>query len=459
MPDVTLFSNGSYHVMVSADGNSRSQWHDLSLSRWREDAAVESGSAAYFIAAGHHPATRIALQSTMSAARPVAASRTVAVAVDQDVELDRIQLTNGSGVGHTIALTSYSEIVLSPAAVDASHPAFSKLFVETEIDESLGAILASRRPSSPEDARPWLFHTAVVHGQAPRLSYETDRLRFIGRGRSVADAEALCRTFPLSGHQGAVLDAIAAIRVPLSLEAGASCTIDWFTGIAPTREQARAMARRCGEAGAGDRMLASAPSYRAQTLRRIGASDADGAAFERLAAAVLCLDADLRADPAVLAKNDRGQSSLWGFGLSGDDPIVLVQAGGDDDLELVRQWVRAHAFWRAYGIRTELMVVGQASSPDGGQLLAAVTAAAKEGAGADQLDKRGGIFVRDGATFDDGDRILLQSVARIVATEPWPRLVERLQRRPAETAPTPVATRPESAAPAAAAPPPTGAAR
>ena len=428
MPDVTLLSNGSYHVMVAADGGGRSQWHDLALTRWSEDAALEGDGAAFFVADGDGEPVRVPLRARSASDVPIAAVRTVAVAVDHDIEVSRLQLTNRSSRRRTATLTSYGEIVLSPAAVDAAHPAFSKLFVETEIDDALGAIFASRRPSAPEDSRPWFFHTAVVHGAKPRRSYETDRLRFVGRGRCVAEAEALGDASPLSGHDGAVLDAIAAIRVPLVLEAGASCTVDWFTGIAATREEARALARQCGEAVAGDQMIAATGAYRAETLRRIGASDGDGVAYERLAGAVLYADAEMRADPAVLAKNDRGQSSLWGFGLSGDVPIVLVQAGGDEDLELVRQFVRAHAFWRAYGIPTELMIVSAPPAPDEGRLLAALTAAANEGAGAGQVGRPAGIFLRDDAVLDEGDRTLLKSVARIVADEAWPRLLERLER-------------------------------
>ena len=359
----------------------------------------------------------------------VAVATTVAVGADEDVELRRVRIENVSPRRRRLSLTSYAEIVLSPAATDSAHPAFSKLFVETAIDASLGAIFASRRPSAPQDVRRWFFHSArspAAAGPGRGASYETDRMRFVGRGRSLAEAQALHDAAPLSAHAGPVLDAIASIRVPLVLEPGASCTVDWFSGIAASKADAEALARRCRGDGAADRLLETAGSYRQATLQRLGASAADGRVYERLAGAVLVANAAMRAGAADVARNERGQSSLWGFGISGDVPVVLVEVASVEQLELVQQFVRAHAFWKAHGITTELMIVSAASAAGQAPLLAEVQAALAASPGAAEVGKPGGIFLRDDATLDDGDRTLLKSVARIAASGSWRRVVERL---------------------------------
>ena len=430
MANVTLRSNGNYHVAATPAGSGRTQWKDLAVTRWREDAVFDDCGTFLFVreAVGPASASVAVPLGPLAVDCSIATLSSIAVAVDCDVELRRVQLTNRSSHSCSLTLTSYSEIVLSPAATDAAHPAFSKLFVETEFDVALGAILASRRPSGANDSRPWYFHAAVVHGAKPQMSFETDRMHFVGRGRSVSQAQALCDGASLSGHVGAVLDAIAAIRVPLSLEAGTSCTIDWFTGIAASRTDCRALASRCSKVGGGDRIIAESHVYGDETLRRIGASAADGVAYERLSGNLLYATADVRAAPSVIAKNERGQSSLWGFGLSGDVPIVLVQVTGSEQLELTHQFVRAHAFWRAHGIKTELMIVSAAPGPESDLLFTQVKDAVGASVGADQIGKPAGIFMCDDATLDDGDRILLQSVARIAASESWAHVLERLDR-------------------------------
>jgi len=453
MREVKLLSNGSYHVMVAASGSGYSRCKALAVTRWREDAALDDTGTFFFIrdadahvswatagAAHAHDGPTIARFDSAAAtlsrrAHDIEATTTVAVAEAMDVELRRLHLTNLSTRRRHLALTSYSEIVLSPAATDSAHPAFSKLFVETDIDASTGTIFASRRPSAPQDPRPYCFHAAVAAASTTALSFDTDRMRFVGRGRTVADAEALLDDSPLSGHAGPVLDAIASIRVPLALDAGASCTVDWFTGVAASRSDCEALARRCREPGAVDRIVEAAGAYRERTLRRVGASSTDALLYERLAGAVLCANAELRAPAREIAANQRGQSALWGFGISGDVPIVLVQVQDADRLEVVRQLVRAHAFWKACGIESELMIVSAAAGSARERLLTQVHTAIREAGGAEQIGKRGGVFVRDDATLDDGDRSLLKSAARIVATGSWPDLVALLRGRASSSSP------------------------
>ena len=429
MSHVALLSNGNYHVLLGADGTGRSRWNDLAVTRWRDDAVLDAGGM--FIYLRDEEDGRLWAATPQPIASPAAVRfdpamacfarlegdletrLQVAVSQEADVELRRLRITNRSSRPRVLSATSFAEIVLAQPAFDAAQPAFSKLFVETEFDHGGGVILATRRPSAAEDSRAWLFHQAVAHGDRATSSFETDRLRFIGRGRNASEPEALQRCAPLSGHAGAVLDAVAAIRVEFVLAAGESRDIDWFTGIAATRDACVALAENCRRPDAGVRILDSAGRYRAVTLARIGASAADGLVFERMAAGVLSARAEWRADGATIAANRRGQSALWAFGISGDVPIVFLHVAGAEGVGVATQVVRAHAFWRAYGIVAELMIVTGSAGAKDAALLDSVQRAIGEVPGA-ALGKPGGVFVRDMATIDDLDRTLLRSVARIV---------------------------------------------
>ncbi|MDQ6638571.1 MAG: glycosyl transferase family 36, partial [Pseudomonadota bacterium] len=149
MPDVTLLSNGSYHVLVTAEGTGYDRWNDMAVTRWREDAALDDFGTFFFIRDVDD--SRVWSAPARPRSTPddheIDAVTTIAVAGDRDVALRRLRLTNRSSRRRTLSVTSYSEIVLSSAAADSAHPAFSKLFVETEIDAALGAIFASRRAS------------------------------------------------------------------------------------------------------------------------------------------------------------------------------------------------------------------------------------------------------------------------------------------------------------------------
>ncbi|MEP6657504.1 MAG: cyclic beta 1-2 glucan synthetase, partial [Betaproteobacteria bacterium] len=455
-----LLSNGTYHVMVTPAGGGYSRCKGLALTRWREDATLDHwGAFCYLRDSASAAVWSTTVQPTLQ--RPDACetsfgagaamfmrrdhgieTRTeIAVSPDDDVELRRVRITNLSERRRSLTATSFAEIVLAVASTDSAHPAFAKLFVETEIDPVLRAIFATRRPSAPDDPTPWLFHLArAPDSSAVEISYETDRMRFIGRGRSTVDPAALRGDAALSGTAGPVLDAVAAIRVAFALEAGASFTIDWITGIAESRADCVALARKYWDAQSAERILELAPAYRQSTLQRLQASDADALLYERMAASIIYAGAALRTDARVIEKNRRGQSGLWGFGISGDLPVVLVEMTDPERIDLVRQLLQAYAYWRAHGIETELVIIGGQSDDHAPTLFDQIQQSVGSSLGADRVDKPGGIFVRDNAKLDDGDRILLQSVARVVVTDAAGTLAEQLDRHVGTTSATAAGT-------------------
>src|SRR4029453_17454118 len=115
----------------------------------------------------------------------------ISVSPEDDIELRRVSITNRGQSPRTIELTTYAEVVLAPPAADAAHPAFSNLFVQTQLVRERQGMLFTRRPRSAGERPPWMMHLMTVHGDdVAATSYETSRADFIGRGRSVADPAA-----------------------------------------------------------------------------------------------------------------------------------------------------------------------------------------------------------------------------------------------------------------------------
>ena len=91
-------------------------------------------------------------------------------------------------------------------------------------------------------------------------------------------------------------------------------------------------------------------------LQQLNATEADAQLYGRLASSIIYANSSLRADPSVLIKNGRGQSGLWGYAISGDLPIVLLRIGDPANIELVRQIVQVHAYWRVKGLAVDLVI-------------------------------------------------------------------------------------------------------
>lgn len=448
-PEVHLLSNGRYHIAISSAGGGYSRWRDLMLTRWREDATRDCwGTFVYLrdVATGEFWST--AFQPTLQAAKGYEAIFTQAraefrqrhagleihtelcVSPEDDVELRRTTLTNRSLTARVIELTSYAEVVLATQAADEAHPAFSNLFVQTEFVRASSAILCTRRARAEEEKPPWLLHLMVGQGGVQSaLSCETDRSKFIGRGRTLARPEAMQKLAPLSDTAGPVLDPIISLRRTITLQPDETAVVDFVLGAAENRENADALVEKYQHARMADRALDLAWTHSQVTLRQIDVTEAEAQLYARLAGAIIYADPARRANPGVLLDNRRGQSGLWTYGISGDTPLVLLRITDGEQIEIVRQLIQAHSYWRAKGLAVELIILNEDISVYRQSLQDQITNLIASGSEAQMLDKPGGIFVRRLEQIPNDDRVLLQAAARIVLDDEHGSLVEQLEHR------------------------------
>ncbi|HYM05438.1 MAG TPA: glucoamylase family protein [Terriglobales bacterium] len=458
IPEVQLLSNGRYHVMITNAGGGYSRWKDIAVTRWREDSTCDNwGTFCYirdvksgeFWSTAYQPTLkqRKTYEAIFSEGRVEFRSgghvfdmhTEIAVSPEDDIELRRVTITNRSRTRRAIDVTSYAEVVLASQDADALHPAFSNLFVQTEIVPERQAILCTRRPRSRDEQAPWMFHLMAVHGaDTGEVSYETDRLRFIGRGYTVANPQAISGPPALSGSQGSVLDPIVAIRCRITLDPEQSATIDMVTGVGASRDACLGLVGKYQDQRLANRVFDLAWTHSQVVLRQLNATEADAQLYGRLAGSVIYANVSLRADASVLIKNRRGQSGLWGYSISGDLPIVLLQIGDPANIDLVRQLVQAHAYWRSKGLAADLVIWNE---DHGGyrqllhdQILGLIAA----GVEANVTDRPGGIFIRSGDQISDEDRVLIQSVARAIITDSRGSLADQIDGRRVVEVPVPL---------------------
>jgi cellobiose phosphorylase len=451
-PEVQLLSNGRYHVMITQAGGGYSRWNDLAVTRWREDVTRDHWGTFCYLrdldsgapwSTAYQPCLRRAehYEAIFSEGRAEFRRRDlgkgfefdthteIVISPEDDIELRRVRITNRSGARRTIEVTSYTEVVLAPPAADALHPAFSNLFVQTEIAEDRQAIFCTRRPRSRDERVPWMFHLLAVHdADAAELSYETDRARFIGRGKTAAAPLAMDDTAALSGGQGSVLDPVVAIRCRISLEPEQSAGVDLVYGIGDSRDAALGLVQKYQDRRLADRVFDLAWTHAQVALRQINASDADAQLYGRLANSILYAHSSLRADASVLLRNRRGQSGLWGYAISGDLPIVLLRIGDLANIELVRQLIQAHAYWRLKGLAVDLVIWNEDRAGYRQVLQDQILGLVAVGIEAQVMDRPGGIFVRSAEQISEEDRTLFQTVARVMLSDSRGTLAEQVNR-------------------------------
>jgi cyclic beta-1,2-glucan synthetase len=447
-PEVHLLSNGRYHVALTNAGGGYSRWRDLAITRWREDATRDNwGSFCYvrdvesraFWSVTHQPALKPAANTEIVYSLGRAEFRRrdgdihsyteISVSPEDDVELRRVSVTNRGRSQRTIELTSFAEVVLAPPAADAAHPAFSNLFVQTELVRARQAILCTRRPRSPDERPPWLIHLMMVQGTAAGpTSYETARGDFVGRGRSLADPAAMHHA-TLGDSAGAVLDPVVAIRNTVVLEPDETARIHIVTGVAESRDGALALIEKYSDRQSGDRVFELSWTHSQVALQQLGVTEADAQLYERLAGNILYATPTLRAPRSVISRNRSGQSALWAYGISGDLPIVLLRIADRANIGLVRQLVKAHTYWRQKGLVADLVIWNEDASGYRQALQEEILAVIGPPSEASFVDRPGGVFVRRADQLSEEDKILMQTVARAIINDSDGGLADQMTGR------------------------------
>lgn len=434
IPQIQLLSNAHYHLMITQAGSGYSIWKGLALTRWRSDATSDNrGTYCYIrdtrsgdvISNTFQPCvqSRPDYQTTFNDAGAEFSCRDglttihthVVVSPEDDVEIRRITLTHRGRKPRSIDITTYAEVVLAPAANDMAHPAFSNLFVQTEIVRRFEGILAHRRPRDEKEESPWMFHAVAIHGEVEReTGYETDRAKFLGRGNTSASPQVFSQHSAMTDSDGSVLDPIMSISQRVTLQPGEPMVFDLVYGVTMQRDHSLGLIEKYRNHINVNRVFEMVWSHSQVALRQLNIRTEDASLFNSLASAIIFPCAEMRGESKNILQNRRGQAALWGHSLSGDLPIVLLTVDDAAQLPVVEALIQAHNYWRHKGLHVDLVILnndfGGYQQALHNQILSLI-AAGEEFALA---DKPGGIFVRKEENFNAEDNQLLQAIAVLV---------------------------------------------
>ncbi len=436
IPATCLLSNGRYTVMLTAAGAGYSRWHNLALTRWREDATCEDWGASIYLkdvdrgdvwSAGFQPTGtepdhfRVTFNEDraefLRRDGDLTTGMTVLVSTEDDAEVRRISISNGGSSTRQIEITSYVELALATQAADAAHPAFSKLFVETEFLRGSGALLAHRRRRDPAEDEVWAGHLVVVErGLAGKPEFETDRARFLGRGRSLRAPRALIEDRMLSGTTGTVLDPIFSLRARVQLAPGETAQIAFWTLVGSTRQTLIDLIDKHHDVNAFERAATLGWTQAQVQLRHLGLSPREAGRLQRLAGHIIYASPQSRSSSDVIEQGAGAQSGLWSLGISGDLPIVLLRIGDIEQLSAVRDLLKAMQFWRMKRLEFDVVILNERGTSYFQELQDAVEGLVR----ASPLLAPGGeglvgkAFVLRSDLMPEVTRLLLLSVARVV---------------------------------------------
>jgi cyclic beta-1,2-glucan synthetase len=451
-PMLHVLSNGTMSTGITDSGGGFTRWRDVALTAWSADSTCDGEGTWIYVSdldagelwsvgknpAGGSPPEYGVIYSAHLAEfnrreRGLFLRTEVSVAPSDDVEIRIVTITNETARPRHLALTSYAEVVLAPEADYRRHPAFSKLFVQSEFLEEFDALLFTRRPRSSSEKTPVLVHRLLKGDEMIQLSgHETMRDRFLGRGRTTAAPEVLVKARKLSGTTGTVLDPVMSLQADVQIPPHGTVSLGFVTIVAGSRRSALELTTRYGSLSALEWSLRDAAVEAGREVQRVGVDPTSLPLLQRLLATMLMSAPFPRVSGGGRSRGGFTQPRLWGFGISGDFPILLVRATdvpGLDDLEVLSEVLLAHRYWRRLGQKIDVVILRQGVSGYDDDTQGNLRRVLEKTGAREWLNRPGGVFLIRADQVTSEDRFFLEQMARVVFEAGGGTIAEQLDNR------------------------------
>lgn len=432
-PEVLLLSNGTYSTMISDSGSGYSKKNDMTIYRWKGDSTSDSNGMFFYIknlnsndywSATYEPCKEenetYSVEFTLDKATfektdgNISTKYEVMLASEDNLEIRKLTLKNNAEKQRTIEITSYLEVTLQSFEGDAVHPSFSNLFISTEYNEEAKALIGNRRPRAEGATTNYIFHSVVSNNELEGdLTYETSRLNFIGRNRNLKSPEVMDNDAPLQNTVGTVLDPIMSIRTRLTLKPDEEGSIYYLTGTGESKDEILDLIHKYKEISMLEKNLDSYNYANQLELKHIGIRSAQANIYQSLASYLLYLHTGRKNREEYIRNISMNQENLWAYGISGDLPIILLIIYGEEDIDLLRQVINMHYYFKNKGIKSDLIIYNEEEASYEEPLQKEIFSTVKNSVERENINKSGGVFLHNKSTMNEEVRDFLVGISRL----------------------------------------------
>lgn len=378
-PCAHVLCNDHYMIMMTTGGVGFSKCNDIMINRWRPDSLCNSYGTIFYIrnlsdksiwSAGYFPLIKepekyqaIFSMDKIEYVRKDELIKThteITISPIDNIEVRRITLGNESNEDVEIEVTSFIELSNDTYDSDLAHPAFSKLFNETEYVIGSNMIVGKRRPREENEKKRFVVHFVVCDGKMLKgIEFETDKKRFVGRGNTLANPAAMNSNLALSNKDGQSSDPVLSLRVAVSVGAGISSSVAFFTGYCETWDEILALHQKY------------TVSYKLGDIFELSRVDSELEMFylnmtshqiniiQDIIGAIFYPSNFFRTSGDIIKRNSKNQTGLWRFGISGDYPILLLRINNVEDIRAAKDVVMAYEFCKKNLIKVDLVMLNE----------------------------------------------------------------------------------------------------
>ncbi|MBO7101722.1 MAG: hypothetical protein J6V98_06850 [Bacteroidales bacterium] len=437
VPEIGVVSNGEYTVMLNDRGSGFSRYRNILINRYRKVSADHYGcylfirnlrddrlwSATYAPLDVLPDGYRVSFASDkigfLRRDGGIETQTEITVLKDHMAELRRYTFTNNTNEDVELELTTYGEVVLSPRGEDESHRVFNAMKIRSEYDAGHQALVFSRPASA--GVHHYVLHKLWIEGTETeeqdtdnRVEYETSRLKFLGRGGSLAHADIIESHRTLTGTVGTTLDPVMSMRRRVLVPAGKEVEVYVMTAFAKSKEQLLHVVEQYRSAMDVNYAFETASVFNNMRTSMSTLKGVHMRLYNNIAK-YIGQTATLGNDrPQLLAQNTLSQSGLWRFGISGDLAIVLMEVDSMAKSGFAKEMLRAFEYYKVHGMMLDLVIINDAVGDEHDSLTHFIRNMADTEHLWSTHSVAGKVYVLDGSDVSREERVLLRTVARLV---------------------------------------------
>jgi len=454
VPQVHLLSNGDYSVMITNAGTGYSQWQGVDLTRWRPDTTLDNYGTFLFVkdldrgknwSAAFQPLHGNPHQFSaqfephkanfINRADDLVIETSVCVTPDDPVEIRKMQITNHSNKKRNLQIFSYGEVILHSQMADSRHPAFNKLFIDSDFDIETKTLFFERRQRTEEDELICLGHSiSTSNPNQAKYLFCSDREKFIGRGGNIQSPGVLKNQTHVFDNPfepdklRTQLDPIFCAGLQIELNPHTAYSLAFLTIADETRLKVKELALKYQNWNQIEVSFTQAFNLSRQNMKQLELTTKELKQYHQLLSLLLYPNRALRANTSVLAANELGQSSLWQYAVSGDYPILLIRIESETDASILTELINAYLYYRSINQMVDLVIFNDHDTGYNQEMQNLVFRLINRLGGGRFLNQRGGIFLLRSELIPIEQRILFETCARVIIRPNSGPLDEQLQK-------------------------------
>lgn len=431
--EILLLSNGSYSTMINNNGSGYSKKDDMTIYRWKGDSTSDSSGMFFYIknlnsndywSASYEPCKEnnqnYIVEFTLDKASferkdgNIKTKYEVMLCSEDNVEIRKITLKNISDKRRTLEVTSYLEVTLQSFEGDAVHPSFSNLFISTEYNDEGKALIGNRRARAEGAVVPYIFHSIVAENNLDSdITYETSRLNFIGRNRSLKSPKVMDNDTPLLNTVGTVLDPIMSLRASITLDKNEEKTLYYLTGVSESKESILELIYKYKDINIINKQVDTYNYYTQLQLKHIGIRSNQANIYQKFAKLMIYINDERKNREEYIKNINMSQENLWPYGISGDLPIILLKIYNEDDIDLLRQTLNMHYYFKTKGIKSDLIIYNDEEISYEEPLQKNIIGTIKNSLEKENINKSGGIFIHNKSTMKEEVKDFIIGIANL----------------------------------------------